>query len=212
MPAGVRAKHAFTLIEFLIALVIIGFIVAILVGVFSNPLRQAKLDSSISQIRDGLRQIAEAAELAKARGLCGGGAAPSCTRSQLVTDHHILTAMPPLPSGILADHAGVPDWSSTHRRLGGCDGGPAPRTNYVALRGVSDEICRAYNAASGLDAVIVPNCTSGADCSISGSMSNLDFGLVGSPTFCYYNGQLMVNVVVYHTSIAAYDCDWNAIN
>jgi len=50
---------AFTLIEFLIALVIIGFIVAILINFFSNPMQEASLNRSVSKISDDTRVIAD---------------------------------------------------------------------------------------------------------------------------------------------------------
>lgn len=53
-------SKAFTLIEFLIALVIIGFIVAMLVSFMSNPLSEATIKKSVSKITDDTRMFSDA--------------------------------------------------------------------------------------------------------------------------------------------------------
>lgn len=186
-------KNGFTLIEFLIALLIIGFIVAILVGVFSSPLKQAKMDSAIAQVKDGLRQISEAGQLLEAHGKCSDWA---CFDNAAALGG--LTAQPAIPAGIAADGVSA-EWGSSDHVSGGCglNNAGAALTFYPVLKKVSDEFCSEYNRSAGLAGEVGKNCTNGGDCTASGSTSDSDFPVQSSPTFCYYNGGSDSNIVIF---------------
>lgn len=193
-----RAKRssAFTLIEFLIALVIIGFIVAILVGVFSSPLKQAKTDSAVSQVKDGLRQIVEASQL-----MSVSSSSPHVEASSLAAGGY-LTAAPAIPAGIDGvNGAAVWDYESG-LYYGGCGGSSSGKQAYDVpwLGPVSLDFCKAYNKAQGLAEAPVPNCATG-DCTASGGSESSDPESAPTTTFCFDYGNDDY-VVVYQTNSA----------
>lgn len=157
-------KQAFTLIEFLIALVIIGFIVAILVGVFSSPLKQAKTDSSVSQVKDGLRQWHDAAGAASAK-YEGSAFFPAALGGNVITELDLLvsegflTAKPAVPAGIQTAAAAPFYWCGFP---GGKGYGSAGTSCLYSLNidDVTDDFCKAYNLNTHpeLGSVIVPSC------------------------------------------------------
>jgi prepilin-type N-terminal cleavage/methylation domain-containing protein len=55
-------KDGFTLIELIIVITLVGIVVASLVGIFGNPLREASVDSAASQIGDHMRSISDGAD------------------------------------------------------------------------------------------------------------------------------------------------------
>jgi prepilin-type N-terminal cleavage/methylation domain-containing protein len=179
-------RRGFTLIEFLIALVIIGFIVSLLVGVFSSPVRQSSLDAKVAKVKDGLRQLNAAAETLALQGKCDNGTLDSWDCFDKTVELGSMTAMPEIPDGV-TDGSGNSDYGSTNKRAGGC--GPlnagAERRHSGRLGYVSLDFCKAYNKAQGQAELPIENCTSGADCTASGSADNYDFPTGLPATFCY---------------------------
>lgn len=55
-----RVKKGFTLIEMLVAVVVVGMIVGTLIGIFGNPMGEASLESSIATVKDHYRIISDA--------------------------------------------------------------------------------------------------------------------------------------------------------
>lgn len=194
MFVGKRA--GFTLIEFLIALVIIGFIVAILVGVFSSPLKQAKTDSAVSQVKDGLRQMAEAALLAYAKGdpcVNDGDYGSSCADPAVLVAGGYLAAPAAIPAGINATGT-TAQYQYYSAVPGGCGpdnaGSGATDMTPIMLHNVSEEFCRAYNLASGNGDIIVPSCSADASkCAGSGSTSGSTPAAGYSATFCFLSDE-----------------------
>ena len=57
-----RNQKGFTLIELMIALVVVGFIVTVLVAAFSNPIREASVNQAATKIGDDMRMFDEMAQ------------------------------------------------------------------------------------------------------------------------------------------------------
>lgn len=55
-------KKGFTLIEMLIAIVVIGMIIGILIGLMGNPLKEATIGRTAAKIGDDLRALGDAAD------------------------------------------------------------------------------------------------------------------------------------------------------
>lgn len=151
-----KSRLAFTLIEFLIALVIIGFIVAILVGVFSNPVKQAKLDSNVAQILDGIRQIQDGYNLCTTRAGVTNGF--DCNHLNQVT-MGILTAVPAVPAGREGGGPPITNWMvASHPTWYG----DLTKADYVLLLpDVSEDICKAINEKQGHGSVLFDRTSDG---------------------------------------------------
>ncbi len=177
------ATRPFTLIELLIVVVIISFIVEVPVRVFASPVMPARNDAAIIQVKDSLRQIAEAATLWEKAGGCSMW---DCMAVDKLVAAGKLADAPQVPSGIGVDGTS-PVYSSTAKPMGGCGPGNvgAPVTTNPALKNVSEQFCRDYNNSVGLGNTIVENCQSGGDCAASGSTDPYDFPMVKSSSFCY---------------------------
>lgn len=173
MTSNFEKRSAFTLIEFLIALVIIGFIVAILVGVFSSPLKQARLDSAVSQSIDTFRQLEDSVNRLQAKTGCVNGlVGPSSCYVQVTTGgglagHGILVAQPALPGAIFTNGtANDSEPAGLGRGLYYGDTaldaiwGRAGKfyisaIDVVTFAGVSEEACKRFNEMMGYGAVII---------------------------------------------------------
>lgn len=55
-------KKGFTLIEMLIAIVVIGMLIGILIGVFGNPMKEATVKSGATELLDAIRLVDDAEE------------------------------------------------------------------------------------------------------------------------------------------------------
>lgn len=143
-------KDAFTLIEFLIALVIIGFIVAILVGVFSSPLKQAKLDANAAQIIDGIRQLQDAYKVCTTRpDVTNAG---NCPLDGLI-GYGIITALPQIPTGSGDGGEDMQSWMMTNSNPTWY-GDLTKLDITIALIHVNEETCRAINNKLGHGSVV----------------------------------------------------------
>lgn len=183
-------------------LIILSFIVTIPVGVFAAPVKKAWDDSAITQVKENLRQIAEAATLWEKSGGCS-------MRTCALTDDLVaagkLAAPPQLPAGIGIDDTSL-FYSTTERPMGGC--GPnnigTPATTNLTLLNVSEQFCRDYNNSVGLGSIIVENCSSGGDCTASGSNNPYHFPIINSSTFCFLRKDTFA--VVWMTSVSSTPC------
>ncbi|HEY6872940.1 MAG TPA: hypothetical protein VI298_09470 [Geobacteraceae bacterium] len=197
-----RTQKPFTRIELPIALVIIGCIVTIPVGVFAAPVEKAGNEAAVAQIKENLRQIAEAAALWEK--------ADGCSKSDCLDANKLVAAgklagAPQVPAGIGAGDPS-PYYSTTEKPKGGC--GPrnfgAPRTVNPILNNVSEQFCRDYNNSVGLGSTILNNCASGGDCSASGSTDPYDFPIVNSSSFCYRRSDMYT--VVWMSAVSGTPC------
>lgn len=53
-------KKGFTLLEMMIAVVIVGMLIGVLIGIFGNPMGEAAYKSAVAKTADDLRMIADA--------------------------------------------------------------------------------------------------------------------------------------------------------
>lgn len=188
-------------VEILIALVIICMVTP--AGVSASSDRKTSNDSAVSIVKDGLRQLAEAATLWEKAGGCSKR---GCLQDiDKLVEAGKLAHAPQVPSGIGVGDT-TPYYGVTEDRMGSC--GPknsgAPRTINANLRGVSEQFCRDYNNSVGLGSSIVQNCASGGDCTASGSTNPYDFPEVKSSNFCFLRKDTYV--VVLMTSITGDAC------
>lgn len=63
VPDVVKGQGGFTLVEALILIVVLGLVVAIVIGYMMNPMKDASVNSTVAQIGDNLRTISDAADL-----------------------------------------------------------------------------------------------------------------------------------------------------
>lgn len=188
-----------TPIEYLIALFII---VTMPVGAFASSDKPAKINPAVTQVKDSLRQIAEAATLWEKAGGCS---MRDCTDVDKLVAAGKLAKAPQVPSGIDADGT-PPYYSATELPMGGCGPGNigAPQTANLALKNVSEQFCKDYNNSVGLGSIIVKNCSSGGDCTASRSNNSYHFPMVNSPSFCFLRNDIYV--VVWMTTISSAPC------
>lgn len=170
MPACYR--KAFTLIEFLIALVIIGFIVAILVGVFANPVKQARASAKAQEFLDSYRQIKDAWDLYEVRTghepLINGCTFGTDSLDILVRDGY-LSAIPHVPMPGVGGHVGVSNYCSGAGVSGNMSGasGTIPDMDTFFVAGITglpndasnDDVCAQINALAGAKRQGVPTCS-----------------------------------------------------
>lgn len=195
-------SRTFKLFDHLNAFVIIAFVVTIPVSALAEPVKKAWGDSAVVQVKDSLRQIAEAATLWEKAGGCSNW---SCTDIRGLTAAGKLSGAPQMPTGIGSN--GTPlSYSATGRRMGGCgkNNSGAPTTINPALYNVSEQFCRDYNNSVGLGSTIVENCSSGGDCSASASTDPDDFPVVNSSTFCFRRSDTFA--VIWMAPISAPPC------
>lgn len=191
-----------TQIECLIALVTISFIIVAPVSVFASPVMPARNDSAVTQVKDSLRQITEAATAWEKTGGCSGR---DCALIENLVAAGKLTAAPQAPSGIGIDVI-PPFYSTTERPMGGCGPGSvgAPVTTNLTLLNVSEQFCRDYNNSVGLGSTIVKNCSSGGDCTASGSTNPYHFPMVNSSSFCFLRKDTFA--IVWMTTVSSTPC------
>jgi hypothetical protein len=188
-------------IECMVAL-IIGIIIVVPGNAIATPVKKAWDDTTIIQVKNNLRQIAEAATLWEKSGGCS---MRDCALIDNLVAAGKLATAPQVPPAIGID--GTPlFYSTTERPMGGC--GPnnvgTPVTTNLTLLNVSEQFCKDYNSSVGLGSVIVKNCNSGGNCTASGSTNPYHFPIVNSSSFCFL--RLDIYAVVWLTTISSTPC------
>lgn len=198
------ATKLFTLLELPITMVIMCAFVTSPISVFAAPDKKAFDDSAVSQVKESLRQITEAATLLEKAGGCS---MRDCTDVDKLVAVGKISKAPTLPSGIGVVDDAPPYYSATESALGGCGikNTGAPLTANIALKNVSEQFCQAYNESVGLGSNIIKNCSSGGDCTVSGSKSPYDFPIVNSSSFCFLRNDTFA--IVWLTTISSTPCD-----
>ena len=198
-------KNAKAVTQALTVLVVLGVVVTIPGRTCAAPATPVATDLEVQQVYESMKSINDAltASLKK-----NPAKTPWDAFSQLVSEG-FLSGPPPVPIGIGdgSDHFGSGDlgaWSVRNVKVGGC--GPknvgAQREFYIQLCNVSDDFCKAYNKAQGLDSTIPLNCFTKPDeaCKASGSGDGDEPVEVGKKTFCFKTSDL-TNRIYFNTGL-----------
>jgi hypothetical protein len=195
--------NEFCLRKVLNTLLIISFIAAFSFSAFAAPEIEVRNAAEIIQVKNNLRQIAEAATLWEKSGGCS---MRDCALIDNLDAAGKLATTPQVPPGIGIDDGSSLFFSTTERPMGGC--GPknvgAPVTTNLTLLNVSEQFCKDYNSSVGLGSVIVKNCNSGGNCTASGSTNPYQFPIVNSSSFCFL--RLDIYAVVWMTTVSSTPC------
>jgi prepilin-type N-terminal cleavage/methylation domain-containing protein len=135
-----KKEGGFTLIELIVVITLIGIVVAALVGILGNPLRDASVDGATSKIADHLRSISGGADHFFSR-----TTVEVTTMAELTTGANATLRMSPVPPPFArsAARTGAYGYSldtTTYTQW------RTPATDTVAvLAGLTDAVCRRLN-------------------------------------------------------------------
>ncbi len=145
-----KNRKGFTLVEMLVILMIIGVIVAVLVGIMGNPVTEATKDGAVAKTGDDMRALKDAIDLHMVR----GNAEPTAF-SELLTAGIITQILVPSKN---AGSGAAYTLDKTYTAWGTNAADVA-----IVLAGVKDDICDAFNVKyAGIAENTPPAAISGA--------------------------------------------------
>lgn len=146
-----RNRKGFTLVEMLVILMIIGVIVAVLVGIMGNPVTEATKDGAVAKTGDDMRALKDAIDLHMVRGNAEPTAFSELLTAGIITQILVPSKNAGSGTAYTLDKVNYTAWGTNAADVA------------IVLAGVKDTICDAFNVKyAGIAAGTTPAAISGA--------------------------------------------------